>query len=263
MSELGKDKINSRSEVHIPITLKGLYKGYQKIFFDTPTDAYEWMTRKLEAGSKKMMSGLFSAVTLPLGIMVRNASTVAHDTMNEDGRKFGWIGSVGAAAGAMAAWWMAGSLLFAKLAVAGTVSKIVAIGGAAVLTAPIIAPALAAGVILASTVMGVGAFALSTLPAVANLRVGILRTWDSIRGVKYDKETLDALHKELSKDSISTRHEQKKYDDAVHSVMYLPKDGQMKIFESLKSKFAVAAEQGLKEQAVAAAKKQEPDAPKL
>lgn len=251
MKELEQSKIESRREVHIPINLKGLYKGYTKIFFDTPVNAFDWVTRNIERASKKMTTGIASVVTLPLGIMVRNGATVANETLNSErdgrGKYVGW-GIFGAGCGAVAATWFAGAAIFAKLgAVSSAIGSIGAGVVAGVLAAPVIAPALAVGMIATGVITGAIAFTLSTVPAIANIKVGMSRTWDSLRGVKYTAEMKKQLEQEASRDSISYNYEARQLSKAAAEVARLPKEGQINIYESLKNKFQRAAEK-VKEQ---------------
>lgn len=246
MKELDQGKVLSRREVHIPINLKGLYNGYTKIFFDAPVNAFDWLTRNIERATKKMTTGFAAAVTLPLGIMTRNAATVANQTLNTEregrgGKYSGW-GSFGAVVGAGAAMWFTGAAIFAKIGLVSSIGNIGAAVVAGVLAAPIIAPALAVGMVATAALMGVGAFALSTVPAVANIRVGISRTWDRIRGVKYSPEMLQQLSVEASRDSISTQHDEEKLRQTLSKVSSLPEESQLNILGRLQHKFKDALE---------------------
>lgn len=243
MADLNQDKIDSRREVPFEINLKGIYKAYQNLFFDQPVNAFRWLTRNTERLSKKMMSGVASVVTVPAGIMIRNASTVAHQTINDKDHKYSWVGNIGAAAGAGAAWWLTGTAIFSKLAFGTSIAaKVGAVIVASVASAPVLAPALAVGVIVAGTAMGTGTFAASLLPALANLKVGFLRTMDRIRGVKYSPEVKAELQKSLEKDSISTDYDKRRYDDARRAYSNLKKEDQIRLFESLKDAFEKEAQ---------------------
>lgn len=256
MKELEQTKIESRREIHIPINLKGLYKGYTKILFDTPINAFDWLTRKIESGSKRMTTGVFSAVTFPLSIMVRNGATVANETLNSDrdGRgKYVFWGGVGSAIGAGAALWFTGAAIFAKIGVVSSAIGSVGAGiVAGVLATPVIAPAFAVGMIVAGVTMGAGAFGLSIVPAIANIKVGISRTWDSLRGVKYTPEMKKQLAEEAAKDSISSEHDAYKLSTASATVARLPEESQIKIYENLKGKFQAALDKKAAAEAAAA-----------
>jgi hypothetical protein len=255
MATLDKSKIDSRREVPFKINLKGIYEAYQKIFFDAPVDCFDWLTRNTERLSKKMMSGFASVVTVPLGIMTRNAATVANQTINDKDKQFSWVGNLGAVAGAGAAWWVAGSTLFAQMGLAASLGKIGGVVVATVLTAPVLAPALAIGVIAAGTAMGIGTFVISTLPAVANLKIGLIRTLDSLRGIKYDKETMDALQESLNEDSISYNYDERRFHDARSSVRVLNQEAQEKIYIELKEKFDESAAKQTADPAASSQKK--------
>src|SRR5690606_26829066 len=169
---LADDKIASRREVEIQINLRGLAKAYRKFFHDWPQNGFLAGARKLDSLSKKMMTGKAAVVTMPLGLMARNAARVAHNMAEgRCGILRGLVSTVGAGAGWLALGYTAFGALSGIAAVAGTVGTVGAAIGAAVLTAPVLLPAFTASTILGATVVGLGAAALSTVPAVANIGV--------------------------------------------------------------------------------------------
>lgn len=103
--KLDETKVESRREVIIPISLKGLYESYERITYRAPKSAFQWVARKFDEASKHMMTGLFSLVTMPLGIITRNTARVMNDAADH---KYLNISGVAGVVGAGAAWWTLG-----------------------------------------------------------------------------------------------------------------------------------------------------------
>lgn len=261
--KLEDSKIESRKEIVIPITLRGLAKGYSKIFHKAPLNLYQTITRKLDKWHQPMMTGMASILSMPLGIMIRNGSRAANRASKDDWNAASLTGAVGAGA----AWWIAGKAAFAGitsyLGVAGTAGSIASGVAAAVVTAPVLAPAFTAGILLGSTAIGAAAFTLSTIPAVVNLPVAAKRTMDRIKGYNYDQKEIE---EELTKDSLETKYQVSQYRKAQSIISYLDDENKKKIFVDLKKQFETAAlDQGDKPEnnnVAAKTKKQSPQVKK-
>jgi hypothetical protein len=235
----------SRKEIVIPITLSGLLKGYSKIAYDFPVDMFKKLTRAIDDASihPRMRTGFGAVVTMPLGIMTRNGSRAAHNLA--DGR-YAHSSHVLGAVGAAAAWWVAGQAAFASMAASSlfgfTGGTAVAATLAAVGTGFAVVPlAFTVGTLASAVAIGVGITALSSIPALVNLKTGFLRTMDRVKGIKgveYDgKKELE----EISYNSLSARHERKEYNELSYRLRYLSDDHQKEIFDGLKEKFDSAA----------------------
>ena len=256
MAELSEDQKQSRKEIYIPISLKGLTKGLQKIFYKFPVDVYKGAMRKVDDASihPRMRTGVSAVLTMPLGIMGRNGSRAAHHLA--DG-KYGHVAAIGGIAGAGGAWWLAGTALFGVLttsvpflgSVGGTILT-AAVAGA--LTAPVVIPAFTVGLLALATTVGLGITGLSAIPAVVNIKTGLLRTIDRLKGVKYDDAALEQKEEELrDENALSAKYERKAYYEVSSRLQYLSEDGQRRVFESLKGKFDKAV--APKEEAATAA----------
>ncbi len=231
--------IESRKEIIIPITLKGLYDGYKKIVYDAPLSAFQWAAGKVDAGSKSLMTGYAAAATMPVGIMLRNGARVAYDSSKS---RYLAVADGAGIVGSAAAWWIAGSAAYtalsSSLALTSTVGAIGAGVAAAVVTSPVLVPAYTAGVLLASTALGAAATALSVIPAVANLKVAFLRSADRFRGIKHDEAALSAEH---SKGSVREDYEELMFRQAMTGLGRISDERQKEIYDSLKAKFEPAA----------------------
>ncbi len=266
-NKLNEHQMESRKEIVIPITLSGLLKGYSKIVYDAPVELFKKLTRKIDDLSihPRMRTGFGAVVTMPLGIMTRNGSRAAHNLA--DG-KYLHSSHVLGGVGAAAAWWVAGHAAFASMAASSvfgfTGGTAVAATLAAVGTGFAVVPLAFTVATLASAVAIGGAItALSTIPAVVNLKTGLLRTLDRVKGIKgveYDgKKELE----EISYNSLSARYERKEYNEISYRLRYLSEDHQKEIFDGLKEKFdkAAAANQNQPQPAPVAAPAAAPKAP--
>ena len=232
--ELEATKVESRKEVVIPITLRGLVEGYKKIFHDTPVKLFQKAAVATDSASSHMMTGLGSAITMPLGIMLRNGSRVAHGASKDK-----WAAaSISGIVGAGAAWWMAGGAAFASLssslALTGTLGKIGTAIVAAVATSPVTIPAFTVGTLAGATALGAAATVLSVIPAAVNVPVAFRRSIDRIKGVKYDEK---ALQQEIQKNSLQAREEKTQMHDLQRRISYLTPESRQTIYEGLKKEF--------------------------
>ncbi len=242
---LADDKLASRREVEIQINLRGLAKAYTNFFHEWPMRGFLSATRKMDDFSKKMMTGKAAVVTMPLGLMIRNSTRIAHNMAEgRYGILRGLVSTVGAGAGWAALGYATFTALAGVAAVAGTVGTVGAAIGAAVITAPIILPAFTLSTILAAKTVGLGAAILSTVPAIANIGVGFRRTVDAIKGIKYDEA---ALKSKLDEGSISSDYEKREFYDVSRRVDYLNDDSKLKIFTRLKEQFEPVAKKPVAE----------------
>ncbi len=246
-NQLNAHQIESRKEIVIPITLKGLVEGYAKLAYDTPVGLYKKIARGIDnlAIHKNTRSGFFSVLSMPLGIMARNGARAAHNLA--DGKYMKGVSQwLGGTVGAGGAWWVAGNMLASALttnvpllATAG--GKIATVAVAAVLSSPVVVPAFMVGTLAMASAVGVGITLLSALPAVLNLKTGLLRTLDRIKGIKGVNYDDAAAEQEISQNSLSSRYERQQYAQVTNGLRYLSEEAQKGIYESLKSKFDVAA----------------------
>jgi len=247
-NKLDQHQIESRKEIVIPITLKGLAIGYSKIAYEAPVALFQKLARGLDnlAIHKNMRNGYGAVVTMPLGIMLRNGARAAHNLVDSKYKYTSqWLGGT---VGAGGAWWVAGKALATALTshvplLATVGGKIATTAVAAVLSAPIVVPAFTVGAIAFATAIGVGITALSTVPAVVNLKSGLLRTLDRVKGIKgvnYDDAAAEA---EIVQKSLSSRYDREQYAKVTGGLRYLSEEGQKDIYESLKAKFEKAANQ--------------------
>lgn len=233
--------IDSRREIPFRIDLQGIIKAYEQIFHDAPMNAFRWAARKTDGLAQKMLMSGFAAVSMPLGIMLRNGARVAHEA-----NKGRWYApGISGVVGSLSAWYVAGGWLFGKLAglslVSGTVGSVGAVIGAAVATSPIVVPAFTAGALAGSAALGAAAFALSVFPAAVNLPRAVLRTWDSLRGVRYSEEQLKKLETILDRESLAHDYEQENFYRVQSGLRYLSKENKEKLYRSLSEEFGGAA----------------------
>jgi len=251
---LNQHQIESRKEIVIPITLKGLAQGYAKLAYEKPVNLYKWVATKIDslAIHKNMRNGHLAAVTLPLGIMLRNGTRAAHNLA--DGKYLKGVSQwLGGTVGAGGAWFVAGKALAATLT--SNVPLLATVGGkiattavAAAVSFPVVVPAFMVGTLAMATVIGVGITALSSLPAVLNIKTGILRSFDrfkGIKGVNYDDPAAEA---EITNNSLKSRRDRQQYSEVANGLRYLSEEGQKGIYESLKAKFDAAANQNAPQQ---------------
>lgn len=234
MAKLEQEKIASRQEVVIPITLSGLAKGYKKIFHDAPLNAFKWVARKFDSLSTKMMTGHAAGLTMPVGIMIRNGARVAHSAVKDYSGLTGFLGAGGA-------------LYFSTLALMPVLAAPLglAAGGfwaysaAAAVGSLTVVPGYTGGVIAGSAVVSSIATVASAIPAIVNLPVALRRSWDKFKGINYDEQS---LKDELKENSLESEYERQRFKEAKSSVSSLPKPQQKIIYENLHKKFKFAAE---------------------
>ena len=255
MAELAQNKTASRQEVVIPITLRGLVVGLRKICFDQPVEVVSVIADKAERLSQRMMSGRAAAITMPTGIMLRNASrTVLGSTSEEKSAWWGTFSGLTGVIGAGGAMWF-GTQAMTGILSAGIVGSTVGTWGSmvvgAIITAPVMLPAFGASFLLGTAAAAAVVGTLSVVPAVANIGVAFKRTIDAWKGIKYDNTVLQA-DKSLS-DKLRDRRENK-----VISAFYrLPQQKIDKVYADLRQQFEDAAARARPQQAAAA-----PAAPK-
>lgn len=247
MTTMKKDQIQSRTEVVIPITLRGLWKGLEKITIEAPMDLFAFFARKTEALSQVMMTGHMALVSMPLGLMLRNGSRVTHSIVEKEGRN-SW-GNVAAATfgfvGAAGAWWLAGNALAGTLATTtfgGAVGGIGTFIAAAIISSPVMLPAAGVSIVGAGLVFGAATTVLSLVPAVANIGVGFNRMIDAWKGVKYDEKALKDAQEAFKKGSSIYSYEQRKIEKTHEAVYRLPTEERKKLYESLSLEFQTQAQ---------------------
>ncbi len=246
-NKLNDHQIESRKEIVIPITLKGLVEGYSKLAYDAPVSLYKKITRFIDnvAIHKNARNGYLAVATMPLGIMARNGARAAHNLA--DGKYLKGVSQwLGGTVGAGGAWWVAGNALFGALTtnvplLASVGGKIATVAVAAVLSSPVVIPAFMVGTLAMATAVGVGITALSAVPALVNIKSGLLRTLDRIKGIKGVNYDDAAAEQEITQNSLSSRYERQQYAQVTNGLRYLSEETQKGIYESLKSKFEVAA----------------------
>ncbi|MBI1214437.1 MAG: hypothetical protein GC185_01300 [Alphaproteobacteria bacterium] len=263
--KLDQHQLESAKEIVIPINIRGLAKGLTKICYEAPVDLYKKITRKVDdlAVNKRMRQGFFAFATMPLSIMLRNGSRAAHQLA--DGKYKNSAQVVGGIGGAGAGWWVAGKALFGVLAThmpvaVGVVGKIGAVAIAGAVSLPVVIPAFMVGTLATATVVGAAITALSVVPAVANVKSGLKRTFYRVKGVKDVNFDSDAALEAIKNDSLSSRYERETYSRVSRDLHYMSEEGQKDIYERLKEKFGKAAsndnaEDAQQQQAQPAAKK--------
>lgn len=211
MTELAKNKVASRQEVVIPITLRGLVKGLRIICFDKPVEYTGIIADHAERLSQRMMAGRAAIMTMPAGIILRNASRTVLGSTSEE--RSAWWGAFSNLSGTVGA---AGALYLSAKAMAGVfggsiVGATVGTWGSwalgAIVSAPVVLPAFGAAFLAGTVVAAAAVAALSVVPAVANIGVAIKRSLDGWKGIKYDNSVLQS-DKSLS-DKLRDRRENK------------------------------------------------------
>lgn len=241
MTELPQDKLQSRREIEIEINLRGIAKFYRNFFHDWPQNLLLSGARKLDEMSKNWMTGKAAVVSMPAAIIARNSARVSHNMA--EGR-YGILRGLVSTVGAASAWGALGYATFGALsgmtAIAGTVGTVGAAVAAAVVTAPVVLPAFTLSTIIGATAMGIGAAALSLVPAAANLLSGVSfrRTLDAFKGIKYDEA---ALKSKLDEDSVASQYYRRAEVDLQWKIARLPEESQQVIFKNLKERFENAA----------------------
>ena len=246
-NKLTDHQIESRKEIVIPITLKGLAEGYAKLAYEKPVALYKKIARGIDslAIHNYARNGHFAVVTMPLGIMARNGARAANNLA--EGKYLKGVSQwLGGTVGAGGAWWVAGNMLASALTsnvplLATVGGKIATVAVAAVLSSPVVVPAFMVGTLAMATAVGVGITALSALPAVLNLKTGFLRTLDRLKGIKGVNYDDAAASQEINHNSLSSRYERQQYAQVTNGLRYLSEEAQKGVYESLKAKFDVAA----------------------
>lgn len=236
------DDLKKLKEVEVPITLRGLWNGVKKITYTFPIDMFQKTARAADKFSKKMMTGYLAAVTMPLGLMIRNGATVAHNAGikldNDDGTWQSVAAYIGAGVSAIAAVWFSGTAIYAglvsKFALTGFLTKGAAVVTSATAGAFIGIPAFTAGLLVTATTLGVAATALSVVPALANIPTAFSRSIARFKGQKINEKDLQA---ELAKNSVSSRYEANLLQEAKYALRSLDKTGRKEMFETLKKEF--------------------------
>lgn len=258
MSPIQKDKLQSRKEIVIPITLRGLWKGLEKICVEGPLNAVSFVARKSDDLAQRMMTGRLALVGMPAGLMLRNGARVTNSITNlKSGSGWGNVtASTFGVVGALGAWWIGGTALAATLgatAFGGTVGTIGSFIAAAVLSSPILLPAFGAAVMFGGLTVGAVCTALSIVPAVANIPVALNRTVDAWKGIKYDEAALKAAEEEFARNgSLTYDHNQRKYNKVLGDFYSLPASMQKDAYEHLKETFDAAAKPPVEAAPVAA-----------
>jgi hypothetical protein len=250
--------IESRKEVVVQITLRGLAKAYAKLFHDKPVEFFQAAARRADNVSKRMMTGYGSILSMPLGIMVRNGARVAHEATT-NGRYWG-VGGVAGAVGALASVYFGSAvgaeyLQTAMPALSGTLGSIgtYAVAGAASAVF-LTTPAFTLGELATSTILSCGATAASVLPAALNVPVAMRRSADRARGITYNNDIFD---REVEEKSLANQYSTQKYNEALHALRYISKAQKQELYQNLGKEFAAAAaaeEDAAKTAAKAAAK---------
>ncbi len=241
------EDLKKLKEIEIDLNIRGLWKGFWKICYEAPTGAFKWTARKADKFSKGMMTGRAALVTMPMGLMIRNGATVAHDCAdmdgdNDNGMYMRFLSGASGLAAAGAAAWFGGTALYsgiiAKFALTGLVTKGLTFTASAVAAAFVAIPAGTAGVLAASTAIAVAATTLSVIPAIANIPTAFSRTVARWKGNKIDEKALQA---QLAENSISSRYDRNLLNTAKSAVRQLDDDGKKEILAQLKEQFETAA----------------------
>ncbi len=245
-------EIDSLREIHIPINLEGLRKGWNKIFYEWPFSLYQGATRGIEGYSRKLLTGKASLLSMPVGIILRNTSRAAHNSSEGrylyTARIVGGVAAIGAVVGAtmLGGPLLAGMLPAVVSGFLGSVGTYIAAGAAAALVLPI--PVFTAATLTTSTLVGGAIAALSTVPAVANLVVAARRSKFSAQGYKFSDEDVRALEERFDRESPSARYERKTLEQVTYGLSHLPENRRLEIFEGLKKDFAEAAKKKQEEE---------------
>lgn len=254
--KLDERQLESRKEIVIPINPKALWDAYTKLAYDKPIGALQWVAKKVDdfAIHKRMRSGIQSVVSMPLGIMLRNGARATHQLA--EGKYLHTSQWLGGGAAALSAWWVAGSALNTALAgtfVSSIGGSIATVAAAAALTLPVVVPAAMIGVAAFSAAVGLAITGVSVLPAALNIKTGLLRTLDRLKGIKDVVYDGPAEEKAITYDSLRAREERKMYSDVSWKVRSLSDEHQKEIFDSLTEKFGKAVAPANNNQQVAVA----------
>lgn len=239
MTELAKDKTASRQEVVIPITLRGLVKGLRIICFDKPVEYTGVVADRAERLSQRMMAGRLSLLTMPAGIILRNASrTVLGSTSEERSAWWGGFSSFSGVVGAAGALYLSAKTMagvFGANIVGATVGTWGSWALGAIVSAPIVLPAFGTAFLAGTFVAAAAVATLSVVPAVANIGVAVKRTLDAWKGIKYDNTVLQ------SDKSLSDKLRERRQSKVVSEFYGLPHAKQKEVFVQLSQQFGDAA----------------------
>jgi hypothetical protein len=251
--KLDEHALESRKEVIIPIRLKELYKAYVTATFDKPI---EWM-QKLARGvdsiaiHKRMRTGVLAVATMPAGIILRNSARSANWVAEKKAP-----GVVTGVVGSAAAWYFGGKMAYAwatthvpvlstlatQTGVLASIAKVATVAATTVLTGfAVVPPALMLGTAAAAVAGAALIGTLSVVPAAFNLKTGLLRSWDRIRGIKDVDYDGAKEEQEISQNSLYARNERKEYSKISYGIRNLTEEHQKQLFDNLKEKFDQAA----------------------
>lgn len=251
--KLDERAMESRKEVIIPIRLRELYKAYVTATFDKPIEWMQKLARGVDsvAVNKRMRTGVQAVVTMPLGIILRNSARSANWVAEKKAP-----GVITGVVGSAAAWWFGGKMAYAwatthvpvlstlatQTGVIASVAKVATLAATTVLTGfAVVPPALMIGTAAAALAGAAVIATLSTVPAVFNLKTGLLRSLDRLRGIKGVDYDGAKEEQEISYNSLQARNERKLYSEISWKVRNLTDEHQKEIFDSLKEKFDVVA----------------------
>jgi hypothetical protein len=248
--------MESAKEIVIPIRPKELYEAYAKAVYDKPVSWYQSLAKGIDAISinKRMRTGVNAVLTMPLAIIGRNGARAAHTLADGQWKRPSQV--IGGGVGAAAAWWVAGKAAFGWLTTAapgisavasqagllGGVMKVGAAIVAAVTSGLIVTPiAFMVGTLAAATAGAVVVAAVSTLPALLNVKAGLKRTIFRLKGVKDVDFDGPEEEKAINYDSLRARDERKTFGEMSWKLNSLTDEHQKEIFDKLKDKFEAAA----------------------
>lgn len=254
--KLDQRQMESAKEIVIPIRPRELYQAYANLVYDKPVSWYQSAAKALDSFSinKRMRTGINAVVTMPLAIIGRNASRAAHAMADGTWKRPSQI--VGGGVGAAAAWWFAGKAAFGWLTTsvpgvsavasqAGLLGGIVKVGAAitaAVTTGLAVTPiAFMVGTLAAATAGAIVVAAVSTVPALLNIKAGLKRTLFRLKGVKDVDFDGPEEEKTINYDSLRARDERKTFGEIGWKIQNLTDEHQKEIFDKLKDKFEAAA----------------------
>ena len=254
--KLDQRQMESAKEIVIPIRPKELYEAYAKAVYDKPVELYQSIAKGIDALSihKRMRTGLNAFLTMPLAIMTRNGARAAHTLADGQWKRPSQV--VGGGVGAAAAWWFAGKAAFGWLTtsapgISAVASQAGLLGGAvkigalitsAVVTGLAVTPiAFMVGTLAAATAGAIVVTAVSSIPALLNIKAGLKRTFFRLKGVKDVDFDGPEEEKAISYDSLRAREERKNFSEMSWKVNNLTDEHQKEIFDKLKEKFDAAA----------------------
>lgn len=174
---------NNQRTVEIDISLKTMYKAYEKLIFRLPVEAMDACVSTMEKLSTRswMRTGYAAAVGVPLSIMLRTGAQGANFLDK------GGVRTISSFAGGIGGWIVAGH------AAAGMLATVPALAGvpaaatfviAGVTTLPVLLPCIALSMIAIKMAGFTGGLIAGQLPAIINLPLGVGRTIDRIKGHK-------------------------------------------------------------------------------